>query len=124
MPSLLKTGTNLWHPRPPKIIERLVFRLLEDDQRDYLRGSTATIDVDNTTTFYSVRNGRAKDQRMHHLVCQLFWLQVEADFTVKLHWVPLKDNAVAAVLTRRSETFEHVRLGQKVFDRLWHEWGG
>ena len=100
-----------------------MLRLLVDDQPEYLRGSTATIDVDNTTMFYSVRNGRANDERMHRLVCQLFWLQVEADFTLKLRLVPSKDNAVADALTR-PENSEHVRLGQKVFDRLWNEWGG
>ena len=100
-----------------------VLRLLVDNQPEYLRGSTATIDVDNTTMFYSVRNGRAKDERMHLLVCQLFWLQVEADFTLKLRWVPSKDNAVADALTRPDNS-EHVRFGQKVFNRLWKEWGG
>ena len=100
-----------------------MLRLLVDDQPEYLRGSTATIDVNNTTMFYSVRNGRAKDERMHLVICQLFWLQVEADFTLKLRWVPSKDNIVADALTR-PETSEHVRLGQEVFDRLWQERGG
>ena len=100
-----------------------VLPLLVDDQSEYLRGSTATIGVDNTTMLYSVRNDRAKDERMHNLVCQPFWLQVEADFTLKLRWVPSKDNAVADVLTR-SETSEHVRLGQQGFDPLWQKWGG
>ena len=100
-----------------------VLRLLVDNQPEYLRGSTATIDVDNTIMFHSVRNGRAKDERMHLLVCQLFWLQVEADFTLKLRWVPSKDNAVVDALTRPDNS-EHVRLGQKVFHRLWKEWGG
>ena len=49
-----------------------VLRLLADDQSRYLRGSTVTIDVDNTTVFHSFRNGHAKDARMHHLVCHLF----------------------------------------------------
>ena len=60
---------------------------------------------------------------MHHLICQRFWLQVEADFILKLRWVPSKDNAVADALTR-PDTSEHVRLGQKGFDRLWQEWTG
>ena len=97
-----------------------VLRLLVDNQPEYLRGSTATIGVDNTTMFYSKRNGRAKDERIHLLVCQLFWLQVGANFTLKLHWVPSKDSAVADALTRPDNS-EHVRFGQKVFDRLWKE---
>ena len=60
---------------------------------------------------------------MHYLVYQLFWLQIEPDFTLKLRWVPPKDNVVADALTR-PETSEHVRPGQKGFDRLWHEWEG
>ena len=87
-----------------------VLRLLVDDQPEYLRGSIATIDIDNTTMFYSVRKGRAKDSYMHHIVCQLFWLHVEADCTLKLRWVPSKDNAVANALTR-PETSQHFRLG-------------
>ena len=35
-----------------------VLLLLVDDRSRYLRGSTATIDVDNTTVFYSFRNGQ------------------------------------------------------------------
>ena len=60
---------------------------------------------------------------MHHLVRQLFWLQVEADFSLKLRWVLSIDNAVADTLTR-PETSEYVRLGLKAFDQLWYEWGG
>ena len=102
-----------------------ILRLLVDDQPDYLQGSSVTIDVDNITMFYLVRNGRAKDQRMHHLVCQLFWSQAEAGFTLKLRWVPSKkDNSVADALTRRPESSERVRVGQKWFGRLWHELGG
>ena len=100
-----------------------VLWLLVDNQPEYLRGSTATIDVDSTTMFYPVRNSRAKDERMHLLVCQLVWLQVEADFTLKLRWIPLRDNAVSDDLTRPDKS-EHVRLWQKVFNQLWKVWGG
>ena len=91
-----------------------VLRLLVDDQPEYLRGSIATIDVDNTTMFYSVRKGRAKDAYMHQIVCQLFWLHVEADCTLKLRWAPLKDNA-------GPETSQHFRLGGRGYGSYGHD---
>ena len=70
--------------------------------------------------FYSVRKGRAKDAYMHHIVCQLFWLHVEADCTLKLRWVPSKDNAVANALTR-PETSQHFRLGGRGYGSYGHD---
>ena len=60
---------------------------------------------------------------MHGLVSQLFWLQVEAYFTLKHRWVPSNNNADASALTVREST-EHVGLINAVFDSLWHELGG
>ena len=57
---------------------------------------------------------------MHHIVCQLFWLHVEADCTLKLRWVPSKDNAVANALTR-PETSQHFRLGGRGYGSYGHD---
>ena len=67
-------------------------RLLADDQTEYFRGSTATIDFDDTIKFHAVRKGQAKDVRVHRLVGHLFWSQIEAGFTPKPRWVPSKDD--------------------------------
>ena len=60
---------------------------------------------------------------MHGLVSQLFWLQVEAYFTLKYRWVPSNNNADAGALTLWEST-EHVGLINAVFDSLWPELGG
>ena len=51
-----------------------VLGLLVNDQPGYLRGRTATINVGNTPMCDSVRKGRAKDEHMRGIICQLFML--------------------------------------------------
>ena len=100
-----------------------VLRLLVEAHPDFLRASTVTMDVDNKTMFHSVQKGRAKNERMHDLVCKLFWLQVDSDFTLKLRWIPSGENSEADGLTR-PDSWEHVRLHQSGFNELWVAWGG
>ena len=100
-----------------------VLRLLVAQYPDHLRCTTLVVDVDNTTMFHAFRKGRARDERMHDLITSLFWLQVDADFTLKLKWVWSADDKDADDLTRPGAV-EYVRLEQRCFGRLWEEWGG
>ena len=97
-----------------------VLRLLEDDQTEYFRGSTATIDFDHTIKFHTVRKGQAKDVRVHRFVGHLFWSKIEADITPKFRWAPSKDDENADALTRLESTV-HVRHYHVVFGRFWLE---
>ena len=54
---------------------------------------------------------------MHDLIESLFWLQVDADFTLKLKWVGSADSRDADDLTRPGAV-EHVRLEQRFFRPL------
>ena len=81
------------------------------------------IDVESTIMFDSVRKELTKGARMHGSVSQLFWLQVEADFILKLRWVSSKDNIATDTLTRPEST-EHVQLYHVVIDRFRLEWHG
>ena len=74
-----------------------VLSLLVKARPDFLRASTTTMDVDNKAInkamFYAVQRGWAPNEQMHKLVCNLFWLQVHADFTLKLRWIPSGENS-------------------------------
>ena len=85
------------------------------------------MDVDNKAInkamFYAVQRGWAPNEQMHKLVCNLFWLQVHADFTLKLRWIPSGENSEVDRMTR-PDAWEHVRLRQSHFDKLWITWKG
>ena len=76
------------------------------------------MDVDNKAIFYAAQKGRAPNEKMHKLVCKLFLLQVHGDFTLKLRCIPLGDNSELDRMAR-PEAWEHVRLRQCHFDKLW-----
>ena len=77
-----------------------VLRLLVTQYPDHLSSTTLVVDVDNTTMFHAFRKGRARDKRMHDLIKSLFWLQVNADFTLMQKWVCSANNKDAEDLTR------------------------
>lgn len=86
-------------------------------------GSTVVIDVDNTTLFHAFRKGSSKSDTLHNIIVDLFWLQVERDFTLDLRWVCSADNKEADDLSR-VRTIDYVRLDREAFRVLWDEWGG
>ena len=97
-----------------------ILKMFCDDRQAQVAGSTLVIDVDNMTLFHAFTRGRAKDTHMHGIIFELFWLQIRADFTLKVRWVNSKTNAEADELPR-PETGENVRLASVKFTELW-EW--
>ena len=77
-----------------------VLLLLVEARPDFLRTSTITVDVDNKAMFYAVHKGRAPNEQMHELVRERFWLQVHADLTLKLRWIPSGENSEVDCMTR------------------------
>lgn len=60
---------------------------LVEARPDFLRANTITMDVDNKTMLYGVQKGRVLHELMLNLFRTLFWLQVHANFTLKLRWI-------------------------------------
>ena len=83
-----------------------------------LAGSKVVIDVDNKTLYYAFRRGKAKESRMHDIIVQLFWLQVDADFTLELRWVCSEENKEADDLSRPGAE-HYAGLESKLFGQLW-----
>ena len=67
---------------------------------DHFAGSTFVSDIDNKVFHDSFERGRATNTLMHKMIVDLFWLQVEHDFILKLRWVNSKSNAEADALSR------------------------
>lgn len=99
-----------------------LLELLCEDRPEQVKGSTLMIDVDNQALFFAVKKGRSKNTIMHNIVMGLFWLQVSADFTLKVQWVRSKDNAEADDLSR-PEADAYVRLEAAEFAKVC-EWAG
>ena len=70
------------------------------DHSAQIAGSTLVSDIDNKVFHDSFKRGRAKDTLMHKMIVDLFWLQVEHDFILKLRWVNSKTNGEADALSR------------------------
>lgn len=92
------------------------------DFSDRIAGSTLVSDIDNKVFHDSFKRGRAKNTLMHGMIIDLFWLQVEYDFMLKLRWVNSKANAEADALSRPGSD-DYVRLDEEVFGKLW-SWAG
>ena len=61
---------------------------------------------------------------MHGMIVDLFWLQVEHDFILKLRWVNSKANAEADALSRPGSD-DYVRLdAAECLDRFIYTWAG
>ena len=60
---------------------------------------------------------------MHEMIVDIFWLQVEHDFILKLRWVNSKSNAEADALSRPSSD-DYVQLDATVFGSLYTRAGG
>lgn len=52
----------------------------------------------------------------------IFWLQVDSDFTLRLRWVSTSENMEADALTR-PETMEQSCVEQEGVIELWETWG-
>lgn len=89
-----------------------------DDRPTQVAGSTLVVDVDNKVLHDAAQRGRAKNTLMHEMIADLFWLQAQRDFTLKLRSVNSAANAEAASLSR-ARSDEYVRLDQKAFGELW-----
>lgn len=92
------------------------------DHPQQVAGSTVLLDVDNKVLHDSLRRGRARNTLMHDVITQLFWMQVDCDFTLKLRWVDSESNAEADRLSRQSSD-EFIRLDESVFGEL-SKWAG
>ena len=55
---------------------------------------------------------------MHDIIVQLFWLQVDADFTLELRWVCSEENKEADDLSRPGAE-HYAGLESKLFGQLW-----
>lgn len=55
---------------------------------------------------------------MHSAIIDVFWLQIEADCTLKLRWVRSEDNKEADDLSRPGAG-EYERLTNSAFQKLW-----
>ena len=71
---------------------------------------------------HAVRKGKSRNKLMHGLVRKIFWLQVDADFTLKIRWVPSRETSEADKLIR-PEAWEHVQLRQSHFNDSLTLWG-
>lgn len=97
--------------------------LFVDMRPDEITGSTLVVDVDNKTLHDASKRGRSRNTVMHEMITDLFWLQAQQDFTLKLRWVNSKANAEADELSRPGSD-KYVRLDQSVFGDLWNWAGG
>lgn len=89
-----------------------------EDRPKQVQGTTVLVDVDNTVLFHAMRRGRAKDDAMHEIVMDLFWLQVRQEFNLKLQqWVASETNAEADDLSR-PDADQYVRLGEEKFAEI------
>ena len=87
-----------------------------------LAGTRTVIDVDNKTLYYAFKKGNARNSTMHAIISQLFWLQVNEEFTLELRWVSSAANKEADDLTRQAGG-EHVCMTSTAFARIWEIWG-
>ena len=87
-----------------------------------LAGSTLISDIDNKVFHDAFKRGRSSVTIIHDLITDLFWLQVEHDFTLRLRWVSSEDNAVADGMSRQGSD-DFVRLEEQVFGELC-AWAG
>ena len=69
-----------------------------------MQGSTLMIDADKQILFFAAKNGRSSNTCMHEIVTEIFWLQVESDFILKVQWVRSKDNAAADEFSSKIRT--------------------
>lgn len=82
-----------------------------------LAGSTLVSDIDNKVFHDAFKRGRSSVTTIHEMITDLFWLQVEQDFTLRLRWVSSQDNAVADGMSRQGSD-DFVRLEEQVFGEL------
>ena len=91
-----------------------VLSLFCTDRPSQVHGTTIVVDVDNSVLFHDMKRGRAKDDMMHAIVSDLFWLQVSREFTLKVRWVPSGENQEADDLSRPTAD-QYVRLEASKF---------
>ena len=92
------------------------------DHSAQIAGSTLVSDIYDKVFHHSFKRGRAKNILMHEMIVDLFWLQVEHDFILKLRWVNPKANAEADALSRPGSD-DCVRSDAAVFGSL-STWAG
>lgn len=94
-----------------------LLELFCEDRPEQVQGTTVLVDVDSDVLFHAMRRGRAKDDVMHQIVTDLFWLQVRQEFNLKLQWVTSEANAEADDLSR-PDADQYVRLGAGKFAEI------
>ncbi|CAB1112862.1 unnamed protein product [Ectocarpus sp. CCAP 1310/34] len=99
-----------------------LLHLFSDDRPTRLAGSTLVSDVDSKVLHDAFRRGRASNTLMHDVITDLFWLQIEQDFTLKLRWVSSKANAEADRISRPGSD-DFVRIDEQTFGELC-QWAG
>ena len=58
----------------------------------------------NNALFFAAKNGRSSNTCMREIVTEIFWLQVESDFILKVQWVRSKDNAAVDEFSNKIRT--------------------
>lgn len=97
-------------------------RLYSEKFPAQIQGSTVVVDVDNQALFFANKKGKSGNRRIHEVICALFWLQMEVDFSLILRWVRSEDNKEADDLSRPAAE-EYVRLEPHAFGDLWRRFG-
>ena len=99
-----------------------LLHLFSDDRPTRLAGSTLVSDVDSKVLHDAFRRGRASNTLIHDMITNLFWLQIEQDFTLKLRWESSKANAEADRISRPGSD-DFVRIDEQTFGELC-QWAG
>ena len=87
-----------------------------------IKGKTLICKVDNTVLKAVIeRQGTSQNLTLNNVGKDIFWLQQQGDFRIKLAYIPSEQNR-ADKYTRQSSGLEAV-LRHQVFLMLWYKWG-
>ena len=90
---------------------------------DKIKGKTVIVKVDNQVLSYIYENGGSTQQQEITRVCKrLFWLQLQAQFRLKLQWIPSGENEADGIT--REDVDNDIRLHRRVFATIIKKWGG
>ena len=87
-----------------------------------IKGKTLICKIDNTALKAILeRQGTSQNLVLNNVGKDIFWLQQQGDFNIKLTYIPSEQNK-ADKYTRQNSGLEAV-LRNKVFLTLWYKWG-
>ena len=86
---------------------------------DEIKGKTVIVKVDNQVLSYIYENGGSTQQQEITRVCKrLFWLQLQAQFRLKLQWIPSGENEADGIT--REDVDNDIRLHRRVFAKYYN----